>query len=392
MSILIENIASERKLTHKKTNKIFIQEAISVHGDNYSYENVNYVNAHTKVEIYCKTCNIYFMQIARIHLRGSGCIICGIKKRSSKQSLTQEEFLKRAKNIHGDKYDYSEFVYKKAILKGKIKCNTCSHVFEQDPHHHIGIKAAGCPKCGIKKVIDITRKTLEEFVNESKEVHGDKYNYDKVIYINHNTHVEIGCNKCNTWFYQKPAIHLKGCGCNKCGCETTGLKLRLSQEEFVEKCVNIHGDKYDYTNTIYLKGKDKLNVLCLTCKKEFELIASDHLSGNGCSRCKFSKGEIAVQKYLDKLKIDYEAQKKFDGCKYINSLYFDFYVPKYNLCIEFDGELHFHVYKHFGGEEALKVRQLRDKIKNDYCEKNNINLLRIRYDENICEKLNTIFT
>lgn len=460
MSNLIENIIPERKLTHKKTNKIFIQEATVVHGDNYSYENINYLNAHTKVEIYCKTCKVYFMQIARIHLRGSGCITCGIKKRGFKKTLTQEEFLRRAKDIHGDKYDYSEFVYEKAILKGKIKCNTCSHIFEQTPHHHIGIKRTGCPKCGIKKTTDITRKTLEEFVNKSKEVHGDLYNYDKVLYTNHNTEVEILCIKCNEYFFQSPAVHLRGCGCKKCGCETAGLKLRLSQEEFIEKCVNIHGDKYDYTNTIYVKGKDKVNVLCLTCKKEFELIASDHLYGNGCRacgyaeaslklrltqedflercynvhgnkydysktiyvsgkekleilclkcnkeftvtgkdhiggsgcfRCKFSKGEIQIEKYLDNLKLEYTPQKTFDGCKNIILLHFDFYVQSYNLCIEYDGKQHSFPIEFFGGEEAFNKTQLRDKIKTEFCEKNNINLLRINYDENIIDKLNSFF-
>jgi len=94
---------------------------------------------------------------------------------------------------------------------------------------------------------------------------------------------------------------------------------------------------------------------------------------------------------LKKLNLNYEPQKTFPDCKNINLLKFDFYISKYNLCIEYDGELHFNAYKNFGGEEKLKVRQLRDKIKNEYCEKNKINLLRIKYDENIIDKLNNYF-
>ena len=186
-----------------------------VHGDKYIYDKVKYINAHTKVEIFCITCDKYFWQIARKHFQGSGCTDCGIKKRTIGSRLTQEEFLKRAKELHGEKYDYSEFVYEKAIIKGTIKCNTCNNIFEQDAHHHIGIKKAGCPKCGIKKVTDITRKTLEKFIEEATEIHGNKYNYDKVVYVNYATYVEIYCNKCNVWFQQIPSIHLSGCGCNK---------------------------------------------------------------------------------------------------------------------------------------------------------------------------------
>ena len=381
----------ERKVNQRKTNEDFITESKMIHGDKYIYDKVKYINAHTKVEIFCITCDKYFWQIARDHSKGKGCVICGIKKRTIGSRLTQEEFLKRAKELHGEKYDYSEFVYETAIIKGTIKCNTCNNVFKQDAHHHIGIKKAGCPKCGIKKVTDITRKTLEKFIEESKEIHGDKYNYDKVVYVNHATCVEIYCNKCNVLFQQIPAVHLSGCGCKICSDETNGLKSRLTQEEFLKRVNKIHGDKYNYDKTVYIVSNIKISVLCLGCKTYFEILASHHLNGNGCSRCKFSKGEIAIDKYLKKLELDYEPQKSFPGCRHINLLKFDFYVSKYNLCIEYDGELHYHAYKHFGGEEKLKVRQLRDKIKNDYCEKNKINLLRIKYDENIVDKLNSYF-
>jgi len=274
----------EQKL---KTNEEFIVKSKMIHGDKYIYDKVVYVNAHTKVEIFCVACDKYFWQIARNHYGGSDCIKCSYKKRKISNRLTQEEFLKRAKEIHGEKYNYDEFIYKTAIIKGKIKCITCNIIFEQDAHHHIAIKKTGCPKCGVRKVTDMTRKTVEQFIEEAKEIHGDKYKYDKVNYKNTNTYIEIYCNKCQILFQQTPASHIRGNGCNNCSCIETGLKLRLTHEDFLEKAIAVHGDKYDYSKTIYVKGTDKINIFCKKCKTEFQIRPNDHINGrNGCSRCK----------------------------------------------------------------------------------------------------------
>ena len=127
---------------------------------------------------------------------------------------------------------------------------------------------------------------------------------------------------------------------------------------------------------------------------EFLQTPSDHFQGCGCSLCnKKSKGEIKITRFLTNNNIKFERDKRFDDCRNILPLPFDFYIPKYNLCIEFDGIQHFQNTNWYGKmsneemKENLKSNQLRDQIKNDYCKKNGINLLRIRYDENVEEKL-----
>ena len=90
---------------------------------------------------------------------------------------------------------------------------------------------------------------------------------------------------------------------------------------------------------------------------------------------------------LELKKVKFKPQYTFDDSKYILPLPYDFYLPERNMCIEFDGEQHFRPVEFFGGEDAFKLRKKKDKIKNEYCEKNNIYLLRIKYDENIDEKL-----
>ena len=110
-----------------------------------------------------------------------------------------------------------------------------------------------------------------------------------------------------------------------------------------------------------------------------------------------SRGERKVRLYLENNKIEYEIEKQFKDCRYKNPLPFDFYLPQYNLCIEFDGEQHF-ISHDFNSKETeekklenLKIVQLRDQIKNNYCKNNGINLLRIHYDENVEEKLTEYF-
>ena len=100
----------------------------------------------------------------------------------------------------------------------------------------------------------------------------------------------------------------------------------------------------------------------------------------GCM-CK-SKGEMYVEEILHKLNIEFERQKRFDDCKSKRTLPFDFYIPKFNVCIEQDGEQHFKSIEHWGGEERFLERQLNDQIKNDFCKDNNIKLVRIPYTKN----------
>jgi hypothetical protein len=137
-------------------------------------------------------------------------------------------------------------------------------------------------------------------------------------------------------------------------------------------------------NLINLSSKIKI-----ICEEHgvFEQNAQNHMNGSGCPKCKLSKNENRIKMFFDENNILYESQKMFDGCKYKRKLKFDFYLPEYNTCIEYDGEQHFKKYRFEKNNKKLLVRQLRDQIKNEYCENNNINIIRIRYDEDIKDKL-----
>lgn len=94
---------------------------------------------------------------------------------------------------------------------------------------------------------------------------------------------------------------------------------------------------------------------------------------------------------MDTNRVKYEFNKSFDGCVYKNKLRFDFYLPDYNICIEYDGKQHFESIDWFGGKNSFLENQIRDKIKNEWCVENNINLIRISYKDNIEDKLKQIF-
>ncbi len=165
----------------------------------------------------------------------------------------------------------------------------------------------------------------------------------------------------------------------------------MNTEIFIKKAIEIHKDLYDYSLVEYTTNNKKVKIIC---KKHgvFEARANNHISKlkRGCTNCRTSKNEILISNLLKNKNIDFISQKYFEKCKYIKKLYFDFYLPKYNICIEYDGKQHYeNIYN--SNQEFIKI-QLRDNIKDTYCKDNNISLLRIRYDENVEEKLNNFIS
>lgn len=130
----------------------------------------------------------------------------------------------------------------------------------------------------------------------------------------------------------------------------------------------------------YAFNQEKI-LIDFNCGHKYHWIKPEHLKNNiGCPICSSSKGEKIIREYLENNSINFKQEHKFEDCKNKRSLPFDFYIPQYNLCIEFDGIQHFKANNYFG-EKEFELTQKRDNIKNSYCKKNNINLLRIPYWE-----------
>jgi len=337
----------------------FIKKAKLIHDDKYDYSLTEYINAKTKVKIKCSK-HGEFEQTPNGHLCKKGCSKCS-------NFLTTQEFIDRAKKVHENKYDYSLVDYKDNRTPIKIICEI-HKIFEQKPNTHLA--GCGCPKCG-------KCSTTDEFIKKSKEIHGNKYDYSLVDYKDNKTLVKIKC-KIHGIFEQKPAIHLNYCNCPDCSKE----KLKSSAKYFINRSKKLHGDKYDYSLVDYKDCKTAVKIIC-KIHEVFEQTPDNHKRGKGCPICKESYGEKKIRIILKNNKTEYIRQHKFDDCKYKRLLRFDFYLPYLNICIEYDGEQHFTSTKHWGGDSEFEKQKIKDGIKNKYCEDNNIKLLRIKYNENI---------
>ena len=222
--------------------------------------------------------------------------------------LTTEDFIKKARSIHGDKYDYSKVNYINCDTKVCIICPIHGE-FWQIPSSHLN--GNGCPICGKLKSNSSKTMGLNDFIEKARKKHGDKYDYSKVEYVNNRTKVCIICPK-HGEFWQEPSSHLVGRGCKLCFEEKKKHIYNTTQEDFINKCKTIHGDKYDYSKVIYTNAKDKI---CIMCPEhgEFWQEPSSHLNGCGCPKCaKITRSE---KKTLTKDTFMENSQKKH-GNKY----------------------------------------------------------------------------
>lgn len=220
----------------KRTLNEFICKCKQIHGNAYDYSQVVYINNTTPVKIICKVCGTIFEQLPKVHLKGCGCKKCKTKEHSKKHSLKIEEFIKRAKSVHKDKYCYDCVVLHGLKNKVKIFCKSCNEYFYQYPGDHL--RGIGCPKCGRILASSKTRKSKEIFIEESINIHKHLYSYDQVEYKNAHSKVKIFCNRCKTFFFQTPHSHLKGLGCPNCNCSSNELKIeQILKQNNISFCI-----------------------------------------------------------------------------------------------------------------------------------------------------------
>jgi hypothetical protein len=304
-----------------------------------------------------------------------------------------EKFIEKSNIIHNHKYDYSNVIYKNNYTKIEIKC-LIHGLFFQMPTDHLG--GHGCPICG-----GTEQSTTNQFIEKAQKVHGNKYDYSNVVYLNAFSKVEIKC-PLHGIFLQKPNSHLNGCRCPYC----FGTP-KLTTSQFIEKAQKVHGNKYDYSNVVYLSTHEKVKIICkihgefsqtpashlqgtgcnvcsrnkrytinsfinesniihnkkydysfiteykdnkskvcIKCPKHGKFLQrpDGHLLGQGCPHCNSSYGEIKILNFLKNNNIEFISQKTFVDCinpKSNTKLKFDFYLPNQNILIEYDGEQHY---------------------------------------------------
>jgi very-short-patch-repair endonuclease len=277
--------ANEQFSIDRRSNKnIFIKKSNAVHDNKYDYSLVEYINNETKIIIICNK-HGEFKQRPIDHYRGNGCPMC-----SGNKIKTTDDFIKKAKLIHGNKFDYSLANYVNKRTKIKIICPKHG-VFEQTPNNHYGCDA--CDLCRIEN----SRTTLDDFISKCKLIHNNKYDYSLVKYINSNTKIKIMC-PVHGIFEQQPSNHLNlKNGCPFCK-ESVGEKI-------IEKCLK-------FKQISFTKNKKFYNCKNKRCLP-FDFYLPDHnicIEHDGVQHFKsinFFGGDKSLksQQKRDKIKTEY---------------------------------------------------------------------------------------
>ena len=197
------------------------------------------------------------------------------------QDEKTREFIQKAKLVHGDKYDYRFVKYLSSKEKVCIYCDNHKVLFWQTPNNHLNGQT--CPVCGKDTQTKKKQRTTATFIHDASLIHNNKYDYSKVHYEKSSKEVCIICPK-HGEFWQKPEVHLAGHGCSKCGIDSIKEKNSDNTDVFISKARGIHGDKYDYSKTKYVKATEKVIITC-PIHGDFEQLPYNHLSGHGCTKC-----------------------------------------------------------------------------------------------------------
>ena len=359
-------------MSKKKTHEEFCNDVYNLVGNEYSIL-TNYTGSKNKVEMVHNTCNHHFKTKPNVFLDGSRCPKCAGKLRKNTEYFKKEIF-----NLVENEYEIlGEYV--RCHSKILFKHVNCDNEFEMTPHSFLS--GQRCPKCQHRSY----KKTTEEFKQEIFNLVGDEY---KLIgeYINGKTKVQLLHRTCGNIYNVKPSDFIQGYRC--CFCYGN---IKKTQEEFKKLVYNMYKDEYTVVG-IYINFGTKIDIKHNNCGNVWSVMARDFLNNKShCPECSYSKGEVKINEYLKLNNIENVPQMKYEGLVGINNglLSYDFYLPKYNILIEYQGEFHDGTVS-YQTEEDFKRQKEHDKRKKQYAIDNNIKLLEIWYwdFENIEEILN----
>lgn len=410
--------------------KEFIAKATEKHNGKYGYDRLNFKSTREPITITCPIHGDMEMAVST-HLTGLGCPLCSREKAKETRTSTTEEFIEKAKEVHGDEYDYSKAVYTGYHDNVIIICPKHGE-FQQTPGNHM--HGSKCPKCNDESKF----LTTEEFIRRSREIHGNKYDYSKVVYVRHDDKVIINCPE-HGEFSQTPSAHINGNqGCPTCwegrrgkarkvsledfiirademhddkydyskvtigdtlnepitiicpehgeftqtaerhlagdGCAKCAGKYKRTTEEYIHDAKKVHGERYGYDRTVYVNNTTPVLIKC-PHHGYVSVNPRTHLIGPGCTQCTVTTGELKVADWLKEKDLDYIKEYSIKGYRYR----YDFYIPMLKLLIEYDGAQHYMPIGYFGGQRTLVKIQENDKIKNELARNYGLFMIRIPY-------------
>lgn len=345
------------RLSLRKTHEQYINE---LHMSNPNIILLDrYITGENVNHFKCKICGYEWKAKPLSYLRGKGCFRCGKQKMASKNTHSNQYFLKKLYNLTTDIIPLEE--YQKNNLKILVKCKKCGRIWNALPSSLLSGHGCECSK------LKIDDKTFDNIL---------KQNNIKILETK-DSDIICKCQKCGYIWTSKRKYIIRNQGCKKCVFD----KKCLTNETFIEKLKETN--PYIIPLDTYKKGELKIRLKCKKCGHVWSAKARNILIGCGCPKCNFSRGELNVSLFLDSNNIDYIGQYKYDNLNGVGGklLSYDFYLPQYNILIEFQGKQHFKPIDHFGGKKKFVIQQIHDIRKRRYAKENNIRLISIWYNE-----------
>lgn len=352
----------------RKTHKKFIEEMKEKHPEIKVLG--TYVNNKTKIECLCNICKTEWSAFPNNLLQKTGCPQCGINK----QRMPIQEFLNKLHDINPDIDILGDYINSQTKLL--CKCKICNNEWKTKPT--VLLRGCSCPKCGLEKISEKNGKTHETFINEMSIINPNILITGK--YRGNREKVECLCKLDGCTWSASPFNLLQNYGCPQCGENRKSEKLLKSHNQFVNELSEKQPDIQVISE--YKGLKYKILCKCKKCNHEWKANPNSLLSANtGCPKCNFSKGENIIYNFLSKNKINNIQQKTFDDLFGIGGgkLSYDFYLPIYNVLIEFQGLQHYQAIKYFGGNKKFEYQQEHDRRKREYAKLHNIELIEIPY-------------
>jgi hypothetical protein len=313
------------------------------------------------------------------------CNKLGIKKGPPKNndkfiSERTENIIKKCKNKKYKLLNFENGKYENSYTKFKLECNIDGYIWETNYNKFIN-QNTGCHKCYNQHKKDTNEiKNILETIN--KKCMDQNYELIKICdnKMTSKTKIILRCKK-DDYSWNTTLNHF----INRDQCCSRCIGRNKTTQEVINE-IEIKCSSKNYTflgfNDYYKNNKSKFKLKCIY-NHTWETYYSNFINNNRCCpTCSESRGEKIINDILNARNIEYIREAKFDNCIYKRQLRFDFYLPKFNTCIEFDGIQHFEPVKRFGGEYYLSEIIKKDYIKNKYCEDNNIKLIRIKYNQN----------
>lgn len=355
-----------------RNNNDFIKRVYELVGDEYTFLEP-YQGSKTKIRVRHNICGNEYDVAPNNFLSGSRCTKEKSQRIREGERLSNSTFLKRVQNLVGDSYiflqDYSDAHTRLAYYH--VDCGKVHYI---NPNNFSN--GQRCPGCATTLImLDKWYKAKQRFYKKIAGQYKVLSPYVDTQYPIKLLHL-LGDGDTHIWD-TIPNRVLIGYGCgicaHQCNYDTNAIKKRIKK---------LVGDEYTLASD-YRDATTKVNIVHNKCGyKDWWVLPNDFFHGSRCPRCNASSGELMIMNRLLQNRIDFVYQKRFTDCKYKQPLPFDFYLPSYNVCIEYDGLQHFKQIAYFSSDGGLKRRKKRDFIKTKYCQDKHIGLLRIPYTIN----------